>query len=124
MEKYTNIDEYISNFPAEVQVLLQKVRQTIHEAAPEATEKISYAIPTFYYHGNLVHFGGFKKHIGFFPASSGIDRFQADLEKYATSKGTVQFPLESPIPFGLITEIVKFRVQENLAKASEKKRSK
>jgi uncharacterized protein YdhG (YjbR/CyaY superfamily) len=121
MEKYTNIDEYISNFPADVQVLLQKVRQTIHDAAPEATEKISYGIPTFYLHGNLVHFGGFKNHIGFFPASSGVARFKDELEKYATSKGTVQFPLEAPIPFDLITRIVEFRVQENLFKATQKK---
>ena len=121
MDKYTNIDEYIINFPADVQVLLQKVRQTIHETAPEATEKISYGIPTFYLHGNLVHFGGFKNHIGFFPASSGVARFKDELEKYATTKGTVQFPLEAPIPFDLITRIVEFRVQENLFKATQKK---
>lgn len=121
MEKYTNIDEYISNFPIEVQGLLQKVRATIQEAAPHASEKIAYGIPTFYLNGNLVHFGGFKKHIGFFPASSGIDRFQNELAPYATSKGTVQFPLDTPIPFDLITRIVQFRVSENLAKTSKKK---
>ena len=113
------IDEYIAGFPQEVQEILQKIRQTIRAAAPDAEEKISYQIPTFTLKGNLVHFGAFKKHIGFFPASSGVAKFKRELAEYKTSKGTIQFPLDEPIPFALISKITKFRVKENLARAIE-----
>lgn len=118
----TSIDEYIAGFPAEIQEKLRAMRATIHAAAPEATEKISYAMPTFYLQGNLVHFAAFKKHIGFFPAPSGIEQFAQALERYQTSKGTIQFPLSEPLPLDLVTKITEFRVQENLARAKAKKK--
>ncbi|MFO7661595.1 MAG: DUF1801 domain-containing protein [Chloroflexota bacterium] len=117
------IDEYITGFPEEIQETLQAIRQAIHEAAPEATEAISYQMPTFKLNGNLVHFGAFKQHIGFYPTPSGTEHFQAELAPYTSSKGAIQFPLEEPIPYRLITEIVKFRVTENEAKAVAKKKS-
>ena len=110
---YKTIDEYIKDFPEEIQNILEKMRETIHETAPEATEAISYQIPTFKLNGNLVHFAAFKNHIGFFPTSSGITAFKKELSKYNTSRGTVQFPLGKPIPYGLVKKIVKFRVKEN-----------
>jgi uncharacterized protein YdhG (YjbR/CyaY superfamily) len=114
--KATTIDEYIREFPKEVQRRLQEVRQTIREAAPQAEETISYAIPTFKLNGNLVHFAGFTKHIGFYPAPSGIEAFKKELSSYPNAKGSVQFPLDKPIPLTLISKIVKYRVKENLAK--------
>ena len=117
-----NIDEYIAAFPEDVQVILEKVRQTIREAAPDAQEKISYQIPTFALYGNLVHFAAYKKHIGFYPASSGIDKFKEILSAYELSKGTVRFPLDKPIPYDLIREIVAFRVKENLERAASKRK--
>ncbi len=116
-----NIDEYIANFPTEVQALLEKLRQTICKAAPDATEKISYQMPTFYFNGNLVHFAAYKKHIGFYPAASGVSKFQEELKEYKTSKGAIQFPIDEPIPHALVKKIVVFRVQENIAKAQSKK---
>ena len=116
MKDVNTIDDYIKSFPKDVQVILEKMRETIKKAAPEATEAISYGIPTFKLNGNLVHFGGFKTHIGFFPAPTGIEAFKKELKIYQTGKGTLQFPLEKPIPFALIARIVKFRVKENLAK--------
>ncbi|MFN0198724.1 MAG: iron chaperone [Planctomycetaceae bacterium] len=112
------IDDYIAGFPEEVQVLLEKVRVTIRKAAPKAEEKISYQIPTFTLKGNLVHFGGFKKHIGFYPGSAGIANFKKELAGYHSAKGSVQFPFDKPIPVGLIAKIVKFRVKQNLEKAA------
>ncbi|WP_309920305.1 MULTISPECIES: DUF1801 domain-containing protein [unclassified Arcicella] len=120
MKAVNNIDEYIADFPEETQVLLREIRQTISMAAPEATEKISYAMPTFYLKGNVVHFAGYKNHIGFYPASSGISNFQEEIAGYKSSKGAVQFPLDQPLPNDLITKIVQFRVQENLEKAAKK----
>jgi uncharacterized protein YdhG (YjbR/CyaY superfamily) len=117
----TNIDEYIAGFPPEVQVLLQKMRATIRDAAPQAVEAISYQMPTFRLEGNLVHFAAFKNHIGFYPAPTGIDEFQEELSVYKGGKGSVQFPLDQPIPYELVTRIVKFRVQQNLEKAAAKK---
>jgi uncharacterized protein YdhG (YjbR/CyaY superfamily) len=111
-----NIDEYIATFPSEVQVILEKLRQTIRKAAPDATEKISYQMPTFYLNGNLVHFAAFKKHIGFYPAPSGITAFQDALMEYKTSKGAIQFPIGAAVPHTLVKKIVQFRVKENLAK--------
>ena len=125
MEKqpaYSNIDEYIALFPANIQALLQELRAVIRAEVPEAVEKISYQMPTFYLHGNLVHFAAFKNHISLFPAPSGIEAFKDELAIYATSKGTIQFPLEKPIPFDLVRRIVRFRVQENTAKAQAKKK--
>jgi uncharacterized protein YdhG (YjbR/CyaY superfamily) len=118
---YTNIDEYIAGFPREIQEILQKIRATVHEAAPEAEETISYQMPAFRLGGVLVYFAAFKDHIGFFPTSSGVAHFEKELTKYKTSKGTIQFPLDEPIPFGLIKKITLFRVKENLAKAKGKK---
>jgi uncharacterized protein YdhG (YjbR/CyaY superfamily) len=112
----SSIDEYIAQFPAEIQQKLQEIRAVIHAAAPEATEKISYQMPTFCLHGNLVHFAAFKKHIGFYPVPSGIAAFEEELAPYKRSKGAVQFPLDEPIPTELIGRIVQFRVAENLQK--------
>ncbi len=111
---YRTIDEYLDSFPPKVKKLLQAVRRTIHKAAPEATEKISYQIPTFYLNRNLVHFAAFSDHISFFPTSSGIAAFKKELKNYKTAKGTVQFPLDKPLPLALIARIVKFRVKENM----------
>ncbi|GLI12293.1 hypothetical protein MARBORIA2_13830 [Methanobrevibacter arboriphilus] len=110
------IDEYISNYPENIQKILEKIRKTIKEVAPEATEKISWGIPTFYLNKNLVHFAAYKKHIGFYPNPSGIENFKDDLSKYKTSKGTVQFQYDELIPYDLIRKIVEFRVQENKQK--------
>jgi uncharacterized protein YdhG (YjbR/CyaY superfamily) len=118
----TTIDEYIAGFPTDIQEKLHAMRATIHAAAPEATEKISYGMPTFYQQGNVVHFAAFKNHIGFFPAPSGIERFAQEIGPYQTSKGTLQFPLTQPIPFDLVTKITEFRVQENLTRAKAKKK--
>ena len=112
-----SIDAYIATFPPEVQALLQQMRQTIQKAAPKATEAISYQIPTFRLQGNLVHFAGFKKHIGFYPGAAGIAAFQGELAGYKSAKGSVQFPLDQPLPLALVTKIVKFRVKQNLEKA-------
>jgi len=111
-----SIDEYILKFPADIQEKLETMRKVIKEAAPEATEKISYQMPTFYLYGNLVHFAAFKKHIGFFPTSSGVASFEKELSQYKGGKGSVQFPFEKPIPYELISKIVKFRVSENIKK--------
>ncbi len=117
MDKQSNnIDEYISGFPENVQDILEKLRRVIQKAAPEATEAISYGIPTFKLNGNLVHFGAFKNHIGFFPTPSGIAPFKKELAPYEMSKGTIQFPLDKPIPYALVEKIVKFRVNQNLGK--------
>ena len=110
------IDEYISIYPGNIQKILEKIRKTIKEVAPEATEKISWGIPIFYLNKNLVHFAAYKKHIGFYPNPSGIENFKDDLSKYKTSKGTVQFQYDEPIPYNLIRKIVEFRVQENKQK--------
>ena len=112
-----NVDAYISQFPADVQAQLQQLRKIIHTAAPDANEKISYGIPTFYLHGNLVHFAAYRNHIGFYPSSSGMLAFAQELAAYKTSRGTVQFPLGQPLPVELIKKIVAFRVTENLAAA-------
>lgn len=114
------IDEYIAGFSPEVQAILQRIRATIHKAAPDAEEKIAYQMPTFYLQGNLVHFAAFKKHIGFYPVPTGIEKFKKELSPYRTAKGSAQFPLDEPMPYALITKIVKFRVKENLARAKAK----
>jgi uncharacterized protein YdhG (YjbR/CyaY superfamily) len=114
------IDEYILLFPADIQKKLQQLRRAIHAAAPDAVEKISYQMPTFYQAGNLVYFAAFKDHFGFFPTSSARANFEKELSIYPGGKGTIQFPLDQPLPLDLITRIVKFRVAENLAKAASK----
>jgi len=116
------IDGYISGFPGDVQVLLEKFRQTIRKAAPGAVEAIVYRMPTFRLNGNLVHFAAFKKHIGFYPTPSGIVDFKKELTSYATSKGAIQFPLHRPVPYALIGRIVKFRVKESVSKAGTTRR--
>ncbi|MEH7384661.1 DUF1801 domain-containing protein [Bacillus sp. JJ1521] len=115
-----SIDEYILQYPQEIQEILKTIRQVIKELVPNAEEKISYGMPTFALNGNLVHFAAFKNHIGFYPTSSGINTFKQELSGYKTSKGAVQFPIGKPIPYGLITKIVKFRVDENKSKAEGK----
>jgi len=114
------IDEYIAGFPPDVQPLLEKVRAAIRKAAPKATEKISYQMPTFVQEGNLIHFAGYNHHIGLYPGSRPIEVFKDELSKYKTSKGTVQLPLDKPIPVGLIGKITKFCVTRNLEKAAAK----
>ncbi|AIQ46319.1 hypothetical protein R70723_10855 [Paenibacillus sp. FSL R7-0273] len=116
---YESIDDYIGQAAPEVRELLQNIRKVIHEAAPEATEKISYQMPTFYLHGNLVHYAAFKKHIGFYPAPQGIEAFKDELSVYKGAKGSVQFPLDQPMPYDLITRIVKYRAAENIEKANK-----
>ena len=116
----TTINEYIADFPVPVQEIMEKLRATIRKAAPKAEETIGYGIPTFKLEGNLVHFGGFKNHVGFYPAPRGIEEFKKELSVYKGAKGSVQFPLDKPLPLGLITKIVKFRVKENLEKAKIK----
>ena len=118
------IDEYIAGFPDDVQAKLQQIRQTVREAAPEAQETIKYQMPTFTLKGNLVHFAAFKQHIRFYPAPTGIEEFQAELSAYKGAKGSVQFPLDKPIPYDLIGRIVRFRVKENLARAADKSKKK
>ena len=116
----TTIDEYIKTFPKATQKILEEIRATIRAAAPDAQEKISYQMPTFFLHGNLVHFAAFKNHIGFYPVPTGIAKFKKELSVYEQGKGSVQFPLDKPMPLDLITRIVKFRVNENLARAKVK----
>ena len=113
---FRSIDDYISTFPEEIQKLLEELRATIKAAAPEAVEKISYQVPTFDLKGNLVHFAAYKKHIGFYPTPSGIQAFKRELSIYESAKGSVQFPIDKPIPYELIKKIVIFRVKENLKK--------
>ncbi len=119
-----NIDEYVAGFPDEVQAILQTIRMTIRTAAPDAEETIKYQIPTFTLKGNLVHFAGYKKHVGFYPGSNGIAEFKKELSAYKGAKGSVQFPLDKPMPYGLISKIVKFRVKESLARTNAKRKKK
>ncbi|KQL50836.1 hypothetical protein AN964_24785 [Heyndrickxia shackletonii] len=117
---FKTIDEYILQFPLEIQKTLKKLRLVIKEAAPEADEKISYQMPTFSFYGNLVHFAVWKNHIGFYPTSSGMNAFKQELSEYKRTKGSIHFPLSKPLPYELISRIVKFRVAENMKKAQEK----
>ena len=114
----SDIDTYIARFPEETQKLLRSLRDIIRKEAPDAEETIKYGIPTFVYHGNLVHFAGYKHHIGFYPTPSAIEAFKADLAPYKQAKGSVQFPLDKPLPLSLIAQIVRFRVKENQEKNS------
>ena len=121
--KRSSSDKYISSFPPETQKILKKLRDTIRKAAPNAEESIKYGILTYVLNGNLVHFGGFKKHIGFYPSPSGIKVFEKDISMYKTSKGAIQFSLDKPLPLKLITKIVKFRVKENLGNTIPKQKN-
>ena len=116
-----NIDEYIADFPPDVQAILEKMRATIRKAAPDAEEAIKYRLPTFVLSGNLVHFGAFKKHIGFYATPTGNKKFREELSAYEGAKGSVQFPLDKPIPFNLVSKMVKFRVKENLERSVAKR---
>lgn len=116
-----DIDAYIAGFPPDVRAILRKVRSTIHKAAPQAREKIGYGIPTFTLSGNLVHFAAYERHIGFYPAASGIAKFKRELSGFKSAKGSVQFPLDEAVPYGLIGRIVKFRVAENTGKTGKAK---
>jgi uncharacterized protein YdhG (YjbR/CyaY superfamily) len=118
------IDQFISNYPPEVQTILQKIRALIQKSAPGAEEAMSYGIPTFKLNGkNLVHFSAFKEHIGFYPTPMGIEKFKKELSAYAGAKGSVKFPLNKPIPYALITKIVQFRVKEVSAQVKAKKKA-
>lgn len=119
--QFKTIDEYISLFPEEVQRILNELRQTIKDAAPEAEETINYQIPTFALHGNLVHFAAFENHIGFYPTPSGMEAFKKELSGYKGAKGSVQFPIREPLPLPLIRRIVEYRVKENVARKQKKK---
>ena len=118
----TTIDGYITSFPKEIQKPLIEVRATIKRLVPQAEEAIKYGMPTFVLNGNLVHFAGYDHHVGFYPAPTGIEAFKKDLAPFKQGKGSVQFPLDKPMPLALITRIVKYRVKENLAKGKAKKK--
>jgi uncharacterized protein YdhG (YjbR/CyaY superfamily) len=116
------VDAYIEAFPADVQDILARIRAVVREAAPDAVEKLSYGMPTFWQNGNLVHFAAFKTHIGFYPTPRGISEFGEELAPYKSGKGSIRFPLDRPIPYGLIGKIARFRVSENALKAAAKSR--
>ena len=120
MDTVGTIDEYIARFPEAIQARLQQVRATIRAAAPDAQERISYGMPAFAQHGDLVYFSARKGYIGFYPTSSGIAAFQHELAGYPGSKGAVRFPLDQPLPLDLIARIVRFRVDEQVRRAAER----
>ena len=121
-KQFKTIDDYIKTFPEDVQAILQKMRQTIRKAAPQAEEAISYQMPTFKLNGkNLVHFAGYKNHIGFYPIPLGTEAFKKELAPYKQGKGSVQFPLDKPIPYDLVKKIVRYRIKENLEKMKGRK---
>ena len=114
MKTAPDIDTYIAGFPDEIQKILQEIRATVHKAAPHAEEAIKYAMPTFVLHGNLIHFAAFKKHIGFYALPKGDEAFRKEISAYKEGKGSIQFPLDKPVPLKLIAKIVKLRVKENV----------
>lgn len=124
MQTFKDIDSYIAEQAADVQERLEQIRQVVKTSAPKAEEVISYGMPAFKYHGMLVYFAAFKNHIGFYALPSGNEAFQKELSVYKQGKGSIQFPLDKPMPFALIKKIVKFRVKENLEKEAIKKQSK
>ncbi|MGN6540279.1 MAG: iron chaperone [Ginsengibacter sp.] len=123
MEKtsFKNVDEYIASFPENLRTLLEEMRTTIKKAAPKAEEVISYQMPAYKHFGILVYFAGHNNHIGFYPTASGIEAFKKELSIYKGAKGSVQFPLDKPLPSVLITKMVKFKLKENEQKAEGKK---
>lgn len=114
MKNVKSIDAYIKLYPKDVQVLLKKMRRAVKSVAPKATEAIKYGLPTLVLNGNLIHFGAFKSHIGFYPSSSGVAAFKKQLRTYKCSKGAIQFPFGKPIPFALVKRITKYRVKQNI----------
>jgi uncharacterized protein YdhG (YjbR/CyaY superfamily) len=118
---FSSIDEYIASFPAEAQKILTKLRKTVKSAAPDAQERISYQMPAFSQNGILVFFAAFKRHIGFYPTASGIRAFKKQLSTYETSKGAIRFPIDKPLPLGLIRAMVKYRVLENVKNRNSRK---
>ncbi|WP_459476932.1 iron chaperone [Clostridium saccharoperbutylacetonicum] len=120
---YQSIDEYILQFSPDIQDILKMLRKVIKEAAPDAEEKISWGMPAFAYHGSLVYFAAHKNHIGFYPAPSGIEAFKQELSEYKAAKGSVQFPITKPLPYELISKIVRFRVAENTKNKKDKLKS-
>lgn len=119
-----SVDSYIAGFPVPTQKLLKQLRKTIKAAAPKAEEGISYMMPAYKLAGPLVYFGGYKNHIGFYPGTAGIEAFFKEVKEFNFSKGTIQFPLDKPLPLELVTKIVKFRVRQNEEKAALKKKKK
>jgi len=117
---FKTIDDYIKSFPKDIQKILEMVRQTIKKAAPEAEEAISYQMPTFKLNGNLVHFAAFKNHIGFYPTPSGTKEFKKEISVFRSGKGSIQFPIDKPMPLSLIKKIVKYRVKESVTAAKKK----
>ena len=115
-QSHASVAEYIRTSPKHTQSKLKELRLLIREIAPDAQEKISYQVPTFFLNGNLVHFAAYEKHIGFYPGSGAISKFKAALSKYKSAKGSVQFPVEEPLPTSLIRRMVKYRVEENRKK--------
>jgi uncharacterized protein YdhG (YjbR/CyaY superfamily) len=121
-EPSKDIDDYIAGFPQDVQASLRIIRDIVRKAAPDVAETIKYRMPTFVLNGNLVHFAAFPKHIGFYPTPSAIKAFSAELEDYQSAKGSVQFPLDKPIPFALVERMVAFRVKETRERMQSKTR--
>lgn len=121
--EFKTMDEYINTFPEDVRHILNELRQTIKDVAPEAEETINYQIPTFTLNGNLVHFAAFQNHIGFYPTPSGMEAFKKELAPYKGAKGSVQFPIDQPLPLPLIRRIVEYRVKENVERKQKKKTS-
>jgi uncharacterized protein YdhG (YjbR/CyaY superfamily) len=119
--KPTSFDEYIAGYPADVQTVLQQIRETIRQAAPEATEVFSYGIPGFKLHGNLLHFAAYPHHIGLYPTPAGDEAFQQEIAGMRAGKSTVRLPMDRPIPYDLIARITRFRVQENMERAARKR---
>jgi uncharacterized protein YdhG (YjbR/CyaY superfamily) len=119
-KKFKTVDGYLSAFPAKTNKVLKELRRTIQESAPQAEEVISYNMPAFKFHGMLVFYAAYDNHIGFYPTPSGIEAFKKELSAYEGAKGSVQFPLDKPMPLALIRKIVKFRVEENLKNAKAK----
>lgn len=124
LESVESVDSYIAGFPKETQDLLSQMRDAIKKVAPNASEKISYGIPTFVLHGNLVHYAGYKNHIGFYPGGGGIKQFNEELSGYKSAKGSVQFPLNKPLPLELVGKITAFRIIQNEEKAAKPKKKK
>ena len=121
MKRYASVDAYLEDFPTPVQEILQKFRDTVRRAAPDAEEAVSYGMPAYKLGGVLVYFAAHTRHIGFYPTSTGIAAFKQELQRFQCSKGTVRFPLDRPVPYGLVARIVRYRVKENLAKARAKR---
>lgn len=124
MKDFSSVDEFIASFPDATQKLLSQMRGIIKDAAPDAEESISYMMPAYKLHGALVYFSGYKNHIGFYPGASGVANFSEDIASYKTAKGSIQFPLNEPLPDALISKIVRFRVAENIGKVAARKKKK